>query len=134
MLQTKGIIISVQSESIAPPFLFGIQHDLVGKGIGIASCDGRYVVLLSIHDRHNLYRRLLQHVLHRLPYFRTVCKASQSNHIQAFQLTIMHEPWSVFGVAMVTSKLQTSQHISSSPLLPPRPPNHALFRLRFSKN
>lgn len=48
--------------------------------------------------------------------------------------TTKYIPDSVLGVAIVTSTVQISQQISSSPF-PPNPPNHSPpFRLRFSKN
>lgn len=52
-------------------FLLRIEHDLVRERIGIASGDWWYVVLVAVHDSHDLHRCLLQRTFHGSPDFDT---------------------------------------------------------------
>ncbi len=117
--------------------LLGVQHDLVREGIGFASGDGGYMVLVAVHDGDNLHRRLLQRAFHRSSDLYALCtvghKSAIGLHSSRQHAACFGLPPSVFGLAIVTSTSHSS-HTTSSSLPLPMPVNQPLFLRFLSKN
>lgn len=45
---------------LSPTIMFWVQQDVVGKGVRLVGGDGRNVVLVSVHDRDDFHRCVLE--------------------------------------------------------------------------
>ena len=60
---------SENTDTLTPTFQPWVEHNLIGKRIRLAGCNGRYVIFVSIDDCYNLHRCSLQIRAHGFYYF-----------------------------------------------------------------
>lgn len=66
----------VKSDAISPAVCSRVEHNAIWERVGLARCDGRDMIFISVDDGQDFQGCFLQHVFHRLSHFGAFCAES----------------------------------------------------------